>query len=121
MGTEPSPSARRQSRVQGDYYIADFMWMGPVAFRFYLPAAHAYFASEKSNGDASSVDSIIGILAHRIVGECEDILPARSEAMSLLDTLIKRYPAFDVAEEIWGDLRTKAIDLRRRFSEGEKA
>ncbi|HAM21732.1 MAG TPA: hypothetical protein DCQ04_05545 [Actinobacteria bacterium] len=113
--------AERQISTNPLYYIADFMWMGPVAFRFYLPAAHAYFASVESDGDSSSADSIIGILEQRLTSEREEMLLARTAIVSLLDTLLARYQAFEVAEEIWGDLRPKIANLHRKISEKAEA
>lgn len=97
------------------YYIGDFMWMGPIAFRYYLPAVHAYFVGEQSNGDANSVDSIIGIVEHRLAFEAEFVLQAYPVVVPLLDTLLSRYQAFEISEEILGDLRSKVLLLRRSF------
>lgn len=44
----------------------DSMWMGPVAFEYYLPAALAYLRSPESAEDSDILNALYGTLAFRI-------------------------------------------------------
>jgi hypothetical protein len=96
------------------YYLGDYLWMGPVAFRFYLPAVRSYLASETSDGDSDGVNSVLSTLELRYEQEPAEMNEARGEIRALLDVVIERYSSFAIAQEIYGDLRAKAASLRER-------
>src|SRR5688572_183983 len=56
-------------------YQEDLMFMGPIAFRFYVQAAINYIQSESSTGDADIIYCLTGILEHRLENEAEELLP----------------------------------------------
>jgi hypothetical protein len=43
-------------------YQEDLMWMGPVAFNFYVNAAISYIQSESAKHDSDIIDCFAGIL-----------------------------------------------------------
>src|ERR671921_640189 len=47
-------------------YQEDLMWMGPMAFRFYVPAAIDYLLSEEADHDADAVNSFCTLIEFRL-------------------------------------------------------
>jgi hypothetical protein len=94
----------------------DLMWMGPVAFRFYVPAAIRYIESEKSKGDSDAINCFVGLLEFRVENEPEEIRPIASELASALRYILENYEKFDVNFAIYGDLRLRSKKLIERFA-----
>ena len=61
----------------------DLMWMGPKAFRFYLPAAIRYLQSADAMGGGGDVLCFVSLLEFRMEHEREELRPV---ATSLRDT-----------------------------------
>ncbi len=60
------------------HYLDDLMHMGPVAFRFYVPAAIAYLLSQDAAYDESGVSSFCGIIEFRLDHHPASIAPVAS-------------------------------------------
>ena len=61
-------SAEQAEKLFGEnglLYQEDLMWMGPMAFAFYLQAAANYVCGSQSEGDLSFVDSVIRVIDFR--------------------------------------------------------
>jgi hypothetical protein len=56
-------------------YQEDLMWMGPIAFRFYVPAAIDYLLSEQSDNDTDAVSSFCGVIEFRLDHEPAEVTP----------------------------------------------
>jgi len=92
----------------------DLMWMGPVGFVFYFPAALRYLKSSISAGDSDLASSMTGLLEWRLLGEYEDyeqIISARNEMIEFCSHLMENYDFYDVDLDIYGDLRPRLEKL----------
>ena len=59
-------------------YQEDLMFMGPIAFRFYVAAAISYLLGEESASDSDAASSFCGLIAFRLDYEPAEIAPAGS-------------------------------------------
>jgi hypothetical protein len=94
----------------------DLMWMGPVAFRFYAPAAIRYLQSEKSNGDSDAISCFVGLLEFRWENEPKEVQPIADGLGAAPSYILEKYEKFDINIEPYGDLRPRCERLIRQFS-----
>ena len=95
------------------YYSGDLMWMGPKAFGYYFPAFASYLASETAKGDADALNALVGMITFRSEYEPESMKAVSGVVASCIDSCLADYEKFDVDEEIYGDLRSKLMKVRR--------
>ncbi len=57
-------------------YQEDFMWMGPKAFEFYLPAVFNYISSPFSEGDIDFISCMLGNFSFRLKNEGKNLKSA---------------------------------------------
>ena len=98
------------------YYQAYLMWMGPVAFRYYAPAAISYIQSEAATGDADIVSCFVGLLEFRLEHEPQGLVAIAGELASVCGYITDHYEQFDVTPEVHGDLRPGIGHCNRHFS-----
>lgn len=95
------------------YYQEDLMWMGPLAFNFYLQAVIRYLKSENSTGDSHLIDCLYEIITFRM-NEKEFFL-AFDNVNKTVSYIIKNYDKFGVNPNIYGDLYGKFKKLYNEF------
>lgn len=100
------------------YYLEDLMWMGPVAFRFYLEALINYLKSDDSGGDADVINGIYGLLQFRMNEPAFNLSVERARLMT--DYILDSYGKFEVNEAIYGNLLEKFKEIHKRLNEGNK-
>lgn len=94
----------------------DLMWMGPVAFAFYLEAAVRYLESADSKGDSDAVNGFVGVLAFRTDDPPEIVRPIAGRIAGVCRTVVEHYEKYDLTPEIYGDLRPKLRSYENSFS-----
>lgn len=99
-------------REDSAYYQEDLMWMGPKAFRYYLPAATNYLRSDDAIGDDHFIDSLYEIVMFRL--DLEGFSDAIDPVEEMIEYILDNYEKFNVATETYGDLREKYKQLRAR-------
>lgn len=82
-------------------YQEDLMFMGPVAFRFYLPAYVNYLRSEASSGDPDAVNCIVSLVRHRWEFEPDELKPVRELLVDACRTVLAEWDRFGVDEAIY--------------------
>ena len=97
------------------YYQEDLMWMGPVAFCFYLRAALSYLKSASAQGDLGIVSCLCAVLEFRLQHDAEAVRKASDTMAELCRYVLVAYNRFDVSETIYGDLRVKYQKLLRQM------
>lgn len=107
--------AEMMFRENSLYYLEDLMWMGPVAFRFYLEALINYLKSDDSGGDADVINGIYGLLQFRM-NEDEFNLPVE-RARLMTDYILDSYEKFEVNEAIYGNLLGKFKEIHGRLND----
>jgi hypothetical protein len=97
------------------YYQEDLMFMGIVAFRFYVQAATSYIRSDASHGDSAIISCLVSILEFRLEHEAAKITSVADQLASICSYIDKNYERFDLAPEIFGDLRPRFQQLQKTF------
>jgi hypothetical protein len=98
-------------RQHSTYYEEDLMWMGPVAFCFYLRAALAYLRSPSAQGDFDFVSCVCGTLEFRLQYEGEALRRSFDTMVELCRYVLTAYDRFQIDETIYGDLRVRYREL----------
>lgn len=96
------------------YYLEDFMWMGAVAFSYYLPAVMPYLQSEESRGDAESASALISYLQQRLADDADSVRATRAAVLRVLEYIQANDSKFGADEEIFGNLGRAAQRLAGR-------
>lgn len=91
----------------------DLMWMGPVAFSFYLRAVLNYLRDDSSPANDEFIYALYGILAFR--SDEPEFRLALETARSVVEYILDHFEKFDVDPGIYGDLERKYRQLRDRF------
>lgn len=79
----------------------DLMFMGPVAFRFYVPAYAKYLRSAASSGDADAVNCFVSLIRHRWEYEPAELEPVRGLLADACRNVLAEWDRFGVDEAIY--------------------
>lgn len=96
----------------------DLMFMGPVGYIFYFPAALTYLRSSDSAQDADFLSSMVGMMEFRVIDEHNDaeaLIAAFPDMLTFCEHALSHYDFYDVDEEIYGDLRPRLQVLSTRL------
>jgi len=96
-------------------YHEDLMWMGPVAFRFYVDSSIRYIRSEASSDDSGAINSFAGVLEFRLEHEPIELAPIAEGLLTICDYVIRHYERFGLKAEIYGDVRARFQKLHQAF------
>jgi len=97
-------------------YQEDLMWMGVVAFRYYVNAAINYIRSSDSTRDSAIVNCLAGVLEYRIESDShQDLAPIAADLASICEYIIKNIQKFDVEINIYGDVCERFASLHAFF------
>jgi hypothetical protein len=96
-------------------YQEDLMFMGPIAFRFYVQAAISYIQSDTSRDDSAIISYFASVLEHRLEFEAEELVPIAPQLASVCHYILEHYDSFQLVREIDGDLRPRFQSLEQRF------
>ena len=97
--------------------VDDLMWMGPVAFRFYVPAAIHFSQSEAAKGEGDFINGFISVLKHRLEFEADELRPVAEQLASGCDYLIQHHNRFNLMPEIDGDVPARLAALHEAFTQ----
>lgn len=106
--------AEEMFRTMSSYYGEDLMWMGPVAYRFYIRAAIAYLKSDASNGDFEMAETVARTLRDRLKREPTEVMPIAEELAELCGHLAESEEKFDWSGDFFQQQR-KFLKLRESF------
>ena len=101
----------------GETYQEDLMWMGPVAFAFYLQAAVNYLQSEEAAGDDYFIYCLHSIVVFRLKEKGFSL--AIDTVNKLVDYVINNYEKFKIDPVAFGNLLGKYRQLRMLLAEQE--
>jgi len=99
------------------YYQEDLMWMGSVAFRFYVEAAIRYIQSPAAKDNSDIVNCFAGDLEFRM--ECrskEELAPVAAQLASACRFVIEHWEFFDVIPEVYAGLKERYLSLEKEFA-----
>ena len=85
------------------FYQEDLKWMGPKAFRFYLPAALDYLLGPEADDDSDAAISFCGLIEYR--SDCD---PAEIEAVGPvlregIPKIIENFERYGCDRETYGN------------------
>lgn len=109
------PQAEALFRENALLVQEDLMFMGPRAFCYYVQAAIGYIESDDSSGDADMINCFAGILEHRREQGAGDLSSVAPRLASVCAHIVADYDRFEVAPEVYGDLRPRFRALERAF------
>ncbi len=92
------------------YYQEDLMWMGPVAFRFYVPAFIQYIRSDYSQGDADAINCFHGLIRFWTDHYRFEVMPVVELLASAFSYVLSDYEKFNVSK-VYGDLHEQIAVL----------
>ncbi|HEY4258687.1 MAG TPA: hypothetical protein VGM98_00950 [Schlesneria sp.] len=98
------------------YYQENLMWMGPVAFRYYLPAVVEFIRSEAATDDSDFVAFFASTLEFRFKYEPGEMRPVAQQLAVLCGYVVEYWSRFESGSEAYGDVRTRYQLLQQIFS-----
>ena len=96
-------------------YQEDLMWMGAIAFRFYVQAVINYIHSESATGDADIINCFAGILEFRLEHEEKELQLIASLLADTCAYIITCKERFDLEIDVYGDFRGRYQTLQQQF------
>ena len=95
----------------------DLMWMGPVAFRFYLAAGIDYLQSELASGNAGAVNAFTGMLEFRLEFEPVELRPVIPRLVSICQYILQNWDRYvGDSPEVYADVRQRCQALPQAFA-----
>jgi hypothetical protein len=98
------------------YYQEDLMWMGPVAFRYYVQAAIRYIQSESSEHDCGFVSGLASTLEFRLKHYADSLAPISDQLASTCAYVAEHWPRFQDEYGIYGDVQSRFSALHSALS-----
>jgi len=98
------------------YYQDDLMWMGPVAFRFYLPAVSQFIRSTAAQDESDFIAHFASTLEHRLEHEPVELQPVAKLLVDLTSYVVENWSRFEVGAEAYRDVLARYRTLELAFS-----
>jgi hypothetical protein len=96
-------------------YWEDLMWMGPIAFRFYVPAAINYLLSEEAENDASAANSFCSLIGFRLDCKPAEVVPVGPVIREGIIGVLKDFDRYGPDIAIFGDVAGRYRALLSRL------
>lgn len=97
------------------YYQEDLMFMGAVAFCYYVEALIRYIRSDASVGDSDIINCMVGILEQRLELDGLELAPVSQSLASVCEYILENYEKYCVTRDVYGDLKPQFASLRMSF------
>ncbi|WP_459556123.1 hypothetical protein [Lacunimicrobium album] len=95
---------------EGFYYTEDLMFMGSIAFCFYLTPAVDFVLTTRSRGYAGLIHAMTLTLQHRLEWD-DEIAAALPDIIRYSRYVLEHYDAFEIDPVIRGDFRPILHDV----------
>lgn len=100
------------------YYGNSLLWMGPIAFRFYMQAAIRFITSDHGAFEADFINGVCGTLNFRLEHEpLEELVPIAGQLAAICQYIVEYWEKFHVDEQIYGNLRHRYVALQQTFAQ----
>jgi hypothetical protein len=96
-------------------YQENLMWMGPVAFRYYVASAISYIQSEAAAGDSDMINCFAGLLEFRLEHEAAELAPIAEQLAAVSAYMVEHFERFDLDPVIYSDVRSRCQTLQQAF------
>jgi hypothetical protein len=100
------------------FYSEDLMWMGAVAFQYYVQAFVQYIQSHESERDADATNCFVRLLEFRFEHEPQAIRPIARELSKACRHIIENYESYQIDPEIYGNLCPRCEQLIGQLASG---
>jgi hypothetical protein len=87
-----------------DHYWEDLMWMGPIAFRFYVSAAINYLLSDEAENDAYAASAFCSLIGFRLDHKHADVVPVGPVIREGIIGVLKDFDRYGPDIAIFGDV-----------------
>jgi hypothetical protein len=87
-----------------DHYWEDLMWMGPIAFRFYVSAAINYLLSDEAENDAYAASSFCSLIGFRLDHKPADVVSVGPVIREGIIEVLKEFDLYGPDIAIFGDV-----------------
>lgn len=94
-------------------YCQDLMWMGPVAFNFYLQAVINYLQSDHATGDSDVVNCLASVIEYR--QNEQEFLTSVNGVNKIISYIIDNYEKFNIDKIIYEDMLLKYKKLYNKL------
>jgi hypothetical protein len=98
-----------------DLYWEDLMWMGPIAFRFYVSAAINYLLSDEAENDAYAASSFCSLIGFRLDHKPADVVPVGPVIREGIIGVLKDFDRYGPDIAIFGDVAGRYRALLSRL------
>ena len=98
------------------HYQEDLMWMGPVAFRFYVRAAIAYAESDHATGDSDIISCLAMIFSFWQEHYPAELVPCARLLADFCSTVVEQFDRFDAAPVLDAGLREQYQHFAELFT-----
>lgn len=100
------------------YYGEDLLWMGPVAFRFYVQAAIRFIRSDHGAFQSDFINGLRSTLSFRLEQEpLEELTPIAEQLAAICQYIVEYWAKFDADGQIYGNLRDRYVALQQTFTQ----
>ncbi len=96
-------------------YWEDLMWMGPIAFRFYVPAAINYLLSEEAENDAYAASSFCSLISFRLDHEPAEVIPVGPVIHAGIIGVLEDFDRYGPGIAMFGDVAGRYRALLSRL------
>ena len=97
-------------------YQDDLMWMGPVAFRYYVRAFIRFLHSEAATNCPDAINGFAGTLEIRLEYEPGELAPIARELADACTYILEHWNKFDPDPDIYGNLDARYTTLKQAFT-----
>lgn len=94
------------------YYQEDLMWMGPVAFRYYVQAAIQYLESDAAENDCGFVSAVAATLEFRLDHYPDSLAPISKQLAAACEYVVAHWPRFQDKYGVYGNVQARFSALR---------
>lgn len=103
-------------REQPSYYEGDLLWMGPVAFRYYVRAAIQFIRGlDAGHLQGEFIPGFAGTLRLRLQQEAQEMAPVATELAGICGYIVEHWARFGVDPQFYGDVRARYAALQQAF------
>jgi len=103
-------------RENSIHYQEDLMWMGPVAFRYYLPAVVQYIQRDEAKDESDFIAHLASTFEFRLEHEPQELSPVAEQLVALCGYIMEHWPKFESGADAYGDVRSRYLSLQQAFS-----
>jgi len=102
-------------RVDLLWFWEDLMWMGPIAFRFYVAAAIKYLLSEDAVNDAYAASSFCSLIEFRLDHQPAEVVPIGPVIREGIIGILKDFDRYGPDTAMFGDVAGRYRALLSRL------